>query len=161
VRWRTYGPPNTPCTSEQPACVAPENDDRLMYYSTVYNDPVQMQIDPPLVMSAPAAADRTFLFCALYDNGSTASSPSVKRHSTSPDPPTLFGISVGGPCPDEEKACISANPAKRGLLCNDQPDPDAFCSVPGQQGFCDACPLRGGFTTEDEMFILLGNYFVP
>ena len=27
-------------------------------------------------------------------------------------------------------------------------------------GFCDACPLVGGVTTEDEMFILLGHYFV-
>jgi cysteine-rich repeat protein len=159
VEWRTYGPPNTPCTSDQPACVRPADDDRLMYYSTVYNDPFQMEIDPPLLMDGATAAARTFLFCAVYDNGSTPASPSVKRQSTSPDPPTLFGIAIGGPCDDEEKACITTNPAKRGQLCAAQPDPDAFCSSPGIQGYCDACPLRGGFTTEDEMFILLGNYY--
>ena len=27
-------------------------------------------------------------------------------------------------------------------------------------GLCDACTLFGGVTTEDEMFLLLGNYFV-
>jgi hypothetical protein len=26
---------------------------------------------------------------------------------------------------------------------------------------CDACPLRGGVTTDDEMFVLLGIYYVP
>ena len=28
-------------------------------------------------------------------------------------------------------------------------------------GVCDACPVRGGVTTEDEMFILTGSYYVP
>ncbi len=27
-------------------------------------------------------------------------------------------------------------------------------------GICDACPLRGGVTTEDEMFILLGAFYI-
>jgi len=26
---------------------------------------------------------------------------------------------------------------------------------------CDACPVRGGFTTADEMFILIGSYYIP
>ena len=26
---------------------------------------------------------------------------------------------------------------------------------------CDACPARGGVTTEDEMYILTGSYFIP
>ena len=28
-------------------------------------------------------------------------------------------------------------------------------------GVCDACTVMGGFTTEDEMFIVTGNYYVP
>jgi len=28
-------------------------------------------------------------------------------------------------------------------------------------GFCDACPLRGGVTMEDEMFIPLDQYYIP
>ncbi len=35
-------------------------------------------------------------------------------------------------------------------------------SVPGAgDGVCDACPLVGGVTTEDEMFAILGDYFFP
>ena len=30
----------------------------------------------------------------------------------------------------------------------------------GEGGTCDACPLGGGVTTEEEMFILLGSYYV-
>jgi cysteine-rich repeat protein len=163
VRWRTYAPPNTPCASDDAACVAPPNDDRLIYYSTVYNDPVQLEIDPPLHMTDPDVADRTFLFCGLYDNGSTTSSPSVKRQSTSPEGPTVFGgFTVGGPCTNGQKQCLSPLESKRDLKCGNEPDPDRFCdSVLGaNDGLCDACPLKGGFTTEDEMFILLGNYFV-
>jgi cysteine-rich repeat protein len=178
VRWRTWGPPNDQCTSGA-ACVpvcdpgspgcscdpgdvcappGPAGDDRLMYYSSVYNDPVQLAVDPPLVFSGNGDA-RRFLFCGLYDNGSTPESPSVKRQSTSPIPP----LPIGGPCGDGVKACINPNsPAKQGQLCGLETDPDRFCdSTPGAiDGLCDACPLTGGFTTEDEMFILLGNFFV-
>jgi hypothetical protein len=128
-----------------------------MYYSTVYNDPLQLAIDPPLAFSG-SGADRRFLFCSLYDNGSTPTSPPVKRQSTSPESPFI----IGGPCDDSAKSCISPDPAKRGQLCASQPDPDRFCdSAPGAfDGFCDACPVRGGFTTMDEMFIQLGNFYV-
>ena len=34
---------------------------------------------------------------------------------------------------------------------------DAVCD----SGVCDACPVRGGVTTGDEMLILIGTYFVP
>ena len=33
-------------------------------------------------------------------------------------------------------------------------------SVCGEGGICDACELLGGITTDDEMFIPLGSYFV-
>ena len=180
VRWRTWGPPNAACTpgspcGDQPPCdpgsdgctctpapgtcapPGPAGDDRLMYYSTRYNDPLQLKIDPPLLFTG-TANDRRFLFCALFDNGSTPTSPSVKRQSTSPSTPFIFG----GPCEDSVKSCISPDPAKHGQLCASQPDPDRFCdSGPGAfDGFCDACPVEGGFTTEDEMFIKLGNFFV-
>ncbi len=46
----------------------------------------------------------------------------------------------------------------KGVLCGGN---DAFCdSTPGAgDGLCDACPVHGGVTTEDEMFVLLGSYF--
>ena len=179
VRWRTWAPPNAscnpgsacgnaPCDPGSPGCACtpppnrcappgPAGDDRLMYYSAVYNDPRQLAIEPPLPFTG-SADERRFLFCSLFDNGSTPTSPPLKRQSSSPDTPFIFG----GPCADEDKSCISPDPAKHGQLCASQPDPDRFCdSAPGAfDGFCDACPVKGGFTTEDEMFIKLGNFFV-
>jgi hypothetical protein len=158
VRWRTWAPPNTPCTTgvpgSGPGVCQPGPDDRLIYLSTVYNDPVQLVLDPPVALDSPVAADRTYLYCSLYDNGSAPGSPSVKRQSTSPDPPITIGF-LGGPCPDETVACLDG--PQKGQLCGTQPNPDGFCGGPG---LCDACPVKGGVTTEDEMFILLGNYFV-
>jgi hypothetical protein len=169
IRWRTWGPPNADCAPSQdgfpdgnpPGECQPGPDGQLMYYSTVYNDPVQLEIDPPLPFTG-TADERRFIFCALYDNGSTPTSPSVKRQSTSPVPPPIGTVLIGGPCEDDELACISPDPAKQGQLCGSEPDPDRFCdSAPGAfDGLCDACPLNGGFTTEDEMFIQLGNFYV-
>jgi hypothetical protein len=36
----------------------------------------------------------------------------------------------------------------------------SLCGEPENE-WCDACPARGGVTTEDEMFILMGSYFIP
>lgn len=179
VRWRVWGPPNASCTSgaacgdtpcdpgaagcsctPTPGVCAPPGpagDDRLMYYSTVYNDPLQLAVDPPILFTGNGS-QRRFLFCSLFDNGAAPTSPPVKRQSTSPETP----FAVGGPCVDDEKSCISPDPAKHGVLCANKPDPDRFCdSSPGAfDGLCDACPVKGGFTTEDEMFIQLGNFFV-
>jgi len=151
VRWRTWLPPNEQCTPD--TCV-PGDPAEVDYVSTVYNDPVQMPIDPPIPYDSADPAERTFLYCSLYDNGSTPDSPPVKRRSTSPVPP----LPIGGPCSEDEVACFNEGP-NRGILCGGD---DAVCdTTPGSgDGVCDACPLRGGFTTEDEMFILLGNYYV-
>jgi hypothetical protein len=40
------------------------------------------------------------------------------------------------------------------MACNGD---DSLC---GEGGICDACPTGGGATTEEEMFILLGSYYV-
>jgi hypothetical protein len=97
----------------------------------------------------------------------------VKLNSQSPNPPNipnLCNIGGGGFLPGGGKcffgnpnrptdcgiACV--NPAKRGVLCGG--DHRVCDSAPGaNDGVCDACPLRGGVTTEDEMFILIGNYY--
>ena len=153
VRFRIWLPPNTPCSPGEPACV-PRGDDPT-YFSTQYNDPAQLEIDPAIVFpSSLSEAERTFLFCSLYDNGSTPQSPAVKRQSTSVIPP--FAVPLGGPCGDGTVACF--NGPKRGQLCNGD---DSFCdSSPGAgDGICDACPVRGGLTTTDEMFIMIGGFW--
>jgi len=49
-----------------------------------------------------------------------------------------------------------------GQPCNGVDD-DASCDTsPGAgDGWCDACRITGGESTENEMFLPLGGYFVP
>ena len=47
----------------------------------------------------------------------------------------------GNPCHGDHSVCDST--------------PDAG------DGVCDACFAMGGFTTEDEMYIFLGSYYIP
>ena len=134
-------------------CTGPRLDPPI-YFSTEYNDPLQLDFDPPVVHDEDAEEDRTYLFCSLYDNGSTPDSPPVKQQSTSPIPPDIFGIPatfIGGPCANDEVACFNDGPNK-GVLCGvgegGIPD-DAFCdsSPNAGDGICDACPAEGGVTT--------------
>jgi len=138
-----------------PSMREPEED--LLYTNFVYNDPTVVNFDPGMAFggtgSSPAA--RTVTYCSLYDNG--MSDPSkVKRRSTSPT--TTGGL--GGPCIVPTgctegrvgQACSGSNDQQRNASCD---------SAPGAgDGFCDACTLRGGFTTEDEMFILMGGFYI-
>ena len=119
-----------------------------------YTDPDQPEWSPPVSLDGDDPASRTYKFCALYDNGKTDPTK-VKRQSTSP--PTPFGkVAPGGPCDNTTVACM-AGPHKAALCHGDNTVCD---SAPGAgDGVCDACPLRGGVTTEDEMFILLGTYY--
>src|SRR5262249_25437117 len=126
------------------------------YVSTVYNDPIQLNFDPPLAFDDADPAMRTLHYCALYDNGATDPNE-VKRQSTSP--PTPNGFPFGGPCAIPSgctagkvgQACTGLTQTKRNASCD---------TTPGAgDGFCDACDLRGGVTTEDEMLVLLGAYY--
>jgi hypothetical protein len=128
----------------------------------VYNDPVVLRMDEdPVVFSGPTS-ERSLTFCALYDNGFT-NTEEVKRRSTSPEPPPLAGfpISLGGPCATPthctegrvREACSGATLEERHRSCDS--------SAGAADGSCDACPLLGGVTTEDEMFIMYGQFYVP
>jgi cysteine-rich repeat protein len=189
-RWRTWGPPNPPC---RPACPTAEDDTYLallkqfgvcdsdsplplcegpredppMYISSQYADPVNMPIDTPMELDSPNDANRTFLYCSVFDNGTPESDHPVKRASTSPQPPSVFGAGpflevLGGPC-RENLSCANEGPMK-GQRCADSNwhPVHEFCdsSQGAGDGDCDACPVHGGVTTEDEMFILLGNYYL-
>jgi len=122
-------------------------DGALIFTSTIYNDPLQLTLDPPVAFDDPD------------DNGATDPSE-VKRKSTSPPPPN--GFPLGGPCATP----VGCTAGRVGQLCTRTPGAtpqqlDQSCdSQPGRgDGRCDACPLTGGVTTEDEMFILLGAYY--
>jgi cysteine-rich repeat protein len=132
----------------------------LLYTNFVYNDPVVLRLDDdPLLIDGDAPrADRTLTYCAHYDNGAPPNIQKVKRRSTSPAAGVIYDIfPIGGPCEAIHTRCIGG--PHHNQPCNGE---SAACdSSPGAgDGDCDACPLTGGFRTTDEMFILIGNYWV-
>jgi hypothetical protein len=160
--FRIWGPGITDvCGSEPgktPPAVCPPEPGPPIFTTTLYSDPQVLYFDPPTPLDGDDPASRTYKFCSRYDNGADVPTE-VKRQSTSPLPPLFSGFEsvVGGPCPDTTVACLGG--PKQGQLCHGN---SAECdSAPGLgDGVCDACPVHGGVTTEDEMFILLGFYYV-
>ena len=131
-------------------------DGTQIYENFVYNDPLNLYFDPVLVFEQEARAERTLRYCATYNNGVDANGdpdPSVvKRFSEIPQ-----NAIFGGSCTPTH--CWSG---KVGEPCGGQDDHSACDSTPGAgDGLCDACTVRGGVSTEDEMFLLLGSYWVP
>jgi hypothetical protein len=131
----------------------------LLYTNFIYNDPVVLDFNPPMQMGGKnsLADERSITYCALYDNG--YSDPTkVKKKSTSP--PTPLAIPLGGPC----KVATGCTAGNVGAPCSGDTDAarNASCdsSDGSGDGVCDACTLTGGVTTEDEMFLLLGSFFV-
>ena len=146
--FRIWLPPNEPCASTVD-CVPPVM--AADYESRLYDDPLYTYYDPPNDYSSSAEADRTLKACAVYDNG--ADNPlEVKRESTKPNTPTCSFFRANCGCPAGQRVCLGGD--KPGIACNGD---DSVC---GEGGVCDACPLYGGVTTDDEMFIPLGSYFV-
>jgi hypothetical protein len=124
----------------------------LIYTNFLYNDPVHLVFNPPMVLGSKKA-DRSMTYCALYDNGFTDPTK-VKKQSTSP--PNPYGQStcaVATHCTAgmPKQPCSGTGKAARDASCDSSPG--------AGDGVCDACTLNGGVTTEDEMFLLLGSYF--
>ena len=150
--FRIWLPPNEPCV-DAGDCPTPLGE--ADYENRLYDDPRYTYYDPPNDYSSAVVADRTFKACAVYDNG--GDDPlEVKRESTKPNsavcelPPLLSRAHCG--CAPEERFCLGGD--NQGVLCGGD---DTVC---GQDGVCDACTLLGGVTTDDEMFIPLGSYYV-
>ena len=154
--FRVFGPGiATACSSQAGDVCLPETTPPILT-TTQYNDPAQVHFDPPLTLDGDDPASRRLKFCSLYDNGAT-DPLEVKRRSTSPiPPPPIPSGTFGGPCSNAEAVCL-VGPHK-GEPCAGI---DGRCdsSAGANDGLCDACPLKGGVTTEDEMFILLGTYY--
>ena len=130
-------------------------DGTRIYENFVYNDPVDQRFDPPLSFDSPDPAERTLRFCSLYNNGvkddGSPDSEKVTRASRVPASAALLGK-----C--KPVACAAG---RVGAAC-DGVDDDATCdSSPGAgDGDCDACRITGGESTENEMFVLIGNYYL-
>ncbi len=163
-RFRVWYPPNEEC-EPGPDCL-PE-DREPDYISRDYADPLyQRFFEPDLpVYDSADPRDRTFKYCSLWDNGET-NPEEVRRESTKPDAETCDFVEIvrglassrggfevfGCGCAPEERSCYGG--PDQGMTCNGD---DSLC---GGVGICDACPTGGGVTTEEEMFILLGSYFI-
>lgn len=136
------------------------SDGTLLYESYTYNDPVDKRFDPPLAFDSPDPAERALRYCAVYNNGvADDGSPNPDRVTRlSRMPAGEFGAGAVIPATCHPVACTAG---QIGEVC-DGADDDAACdSSPGAgDGVCDACPITGGETTETEMFILLGGYYV-
>lgn len=138
-----------------------------IYDSYVYNDPLQKYFDPPLAFDSEDPEERRLTFCALFNNGVDENGDpdpeAVTRASRIPYGVRLNGSdTVVGLC--EPLKCV--NDGMYDVDCNDgiqnQAGDDAACdSSPGAgDGVCDACPIVGGVTTENEMFGPSVSYFV-
>jgi hypothetical protein len=121
-------------------------DGTRIYTNALYSDPIVQAFDPPLAFVSEAESERTLEYCAEFNNGvAEDGSPDldlVTRLSRMPDRTTC-----------EPVACVAG---KIGGPCDGAEDNAACDSSPGAgDGWCDACPITGGVTTENEMFFLL------
>lgn len=163
--FRVWHPPNEVCDAKNPDCGPPVRE--ADYTSYDYEDPLYQRFigDEILSFESPNEEDRTFRYCARYDNGET-NPMEVRRESLKPEAETC--VFIGGfaeiarlalgveifacGCPEEERSCFGG--PNQGMRCQGD---DSVC---GEGGVCDACPAAGGVTTEEEMFLLLGSYYV-
>jgi hypothetical protein len=120
-------------------------DGTRIYQSFHYSDPVEKIFDPPMRFDSEDPEDRTLVYCADFNNGVREDgSPDidlVTRLSTMPERTTCTPV-----------ACVAG---KVGAPCQGASDGATCDSSPGAgDGWCDACPITGGQTTENEMFVL-------
>jgi hypothetical protein len=123
-------------------------DGERIYESPYYDDPVFLSYDPPLRFDSPDPADRTVTYCATYNNG-------VNKDG-SPNPETVTRRSQrpnGTICTPD--ACAEG---RIGAPCEGIGDHATCDTSPGDgDGLCDACPITGSLTSDDEMFVMLGG----
>ena len=121
----------------------------LIYESFVYSDPLYKRYDPYILFDVPDPAARTLEYCATYNNG-------LKRDGT----PDLELVTRASRMPDRTSctpvACVAGRVT---AACSSDRDCDSAVGV--NDGDCDACPITGGQTTENEMFVLTPWYVLP
>jgi len=162
--FRIWYPPNDQCMGGGflggpiTGCDVPEREPD--YRSFFYQDPLYQRFDDSNnleILDSPDVRDRTFRYCAIWDNGATDPAK-VRRHSERPDAVTCafgeFAPQFVGPCgcKPEFRACLGG--PDQGVICGED---DSVC---GEGGLCDACPVWGGVTTEEEMFGVLGAFYI-
>ncbi|HZR79512.1 MAG TPA: hypothetical protein VFD92_00320 [Candidatus Binatia bacterium] len=132
-------------------------DGNQIYETFSYNDPTQQRYDPPLALDSPDRKQRTIRYCGTYNNG--------VNDDGSPNPETVTRLSripesakgnPGGTCTP-----IACTAGRVGAACSGADDNASCDSSPGAgDGKCDACPITGGESTENEMFVLFGAMYI-
>ena len=122
---------------------------KKIYESFDYNDAEYKRYDPWLEFPQASAAERTLEYCATYNNGLTKDGKPdlnlVTRKSTMPPQTSYVPV-----------ACVKG---KITAACKSDRDCD---TAPGaNDGSCDACPIKAGQTTENEMFVMMPWYVLP
>ncbi|MEW6269826.1 MAG: hypothetical protein AB1689_11085, partial [Thermodesulfobacteriota bacterium] len=132
-------------------------DGSMIYESFDFSDPTQQRYDPPLAFDSPDPADRTVRYCGTFNNGvKDDGSPDVDLVTRLSLIPKGEHVLVGGTC--KPVACVSG---KVGAPCNGADDNATCDSAPGaSDGLCDACPITGGESTQNEMFVLFGAQYI-
>lgn len=128
-----------------------------IYESFHYADPTYLVFDPPRLFDQNDAKERTFRFCATFNNGLQADgTPDVEfvtRRSRVPS----YAFSA---C--DAIACVAGKVGAScgGLLAGLFGDPNRACdtSQGANDGVCDACAITSGQTTEHEMFTMNPDY---
>jgi hypothetical protein len=120
-----------------------------IYETYTYDEPLNKLFEPHMVFNSADPEERTLEYCATYNNGlNTDGTPNLDKVTRASRRP-----------PNAERciplACVAGN---IGAACGGADD-DASCdSSPGAgDGWCDACAITSGLTSDDEMFVLLGS----
>lgn len=123
-------------------------DGEQIYETFSYDEPAEIHYDPPIVFNSPDPAERTIEYCATFNNGVNADgSPNI-------DTVTRASLRPPNAPPCEPVACVAG---KLGAPCGGRDDNAACDSSPGAgDGWCDACPIGAGVSSDDEMFVLRG-----
>lgn len=123
-----------------------------VYETFTYDEPLQKRFEPAMVFNSSDPAQRTLEWCATWNNGVNADgSPNIETVTRLSRRP-----SNARQC--NPTACVAGN---IGAPCNGADDDAACDSSPGAgDGWCDACIIMPGVSSDDEMFILLGSKLV-
>ena len=125
----------------------------LIYDNYSYSDPVIQIYDPPLAFDSPVRAERTVRYCATYNNGVGPDGlPDIDLVTRASRVPPVAQEFIGK-C--EPVACVAgklAEPCAKDTDCDSSPG--------AGDGLCDACPITGGESTENEMFVLFGAQYI-
>jgi hypothetical protein len=132
-------------------------DGSMIYESFDFSDPTQQRYDPPLAFDSPERADRTVRYCGTFNNGvKPDGSPDVELVTRLSRIPKGAHVAVGATC--HPTGCVAG---KVGATCDGADDHATCDSSPGAgDGDCDACPITGGESTQNEMFVLFGAQYI-